>query len=233
MGIKRWRAWAGSEAVPLLLRAMAATLALVAVIGCTESTKIKKSNNTANDELFKQYFGKTPQELKNRKVYRELSPKIIRSIPDEDLPQAIHDFIGLKIHQDWENDHKLVPNLGPGFTAVYFLSLLDAEVNNGGFYQLFYNCGRDSVVHAKEGADLMGLRALSSVVAEALRIEESERAKMEAVKAKGDLEEFFRSYEEISFEAADEAFMALDLDLHKEQVRFIRTHSQMFEGRAE
>jgi hypothetical protein len=209
-----------------------AAVALVALIGCTKETKVNDAkNNASDDEMFERYLGKKLSEFKNRKIYKELNREIIKFIPDDDLTQAIHDFIGLKINQDWEQDTELVPRLGPGFSAVYFLSLLDAEVNNGGFYQFFYNCGRDSVVRAKEGADLLGLGGLSSVISEALRIEESEREKIGRVKAEGSLEAFFESYKDISFETADEAFMALNLDLYQERVRFIRKCSELFEGR--
>ena len=53
---------------------------------------------------------------------------------------------------------------------------------------------------------------------------------MRAVKAQGSLEAFFESYDDISFDSADEAFTALDLDLYKERIAFIRKHSEMFEG---
>lgn len=202
------------------------------MVGCTKETKVNDAKkNASDDELFERYFGKKLSEFKNRKIYKELNREIIQSIPDDDLTQAIHDFIGMKIKEDWDNDTELVPRLGPGFSAVYFLSLLDAEVNNGGFWQFFYNCGRDSVVRAKDGADLLGLTGLSSVISEALRIEESEREKMGGVKAEGSLEAFFESYKDISFETADEAFTALDLDLYQERVRFIRKRSELFEGR--
>lgn len=215
----------------VVLRSLIASLALVAVLGCKNATIMNEGKNAPDEELFKRYFGKTADEFNNRRIYEELSPEIIKSIPDDDLTQAIHDFIGLKIKEDWEKDVELVPRLGPGFSAVYFLSLLDTEVNNGGFYQFFFNCGRDTVVQAREGADLLGLTALSSVISDALRIEELEREKMQRVIDQGSLEAFFESYENISFEPADDAFIALALDLHKERVGFIRKHGELFEGR--
>jgi hypothetical protein len=61
------------------------------------------------------------EEFKNRTIYTELNSEIIKGIPDANLPQAIIDFIGCKIDQDWENDLHKVPSLSPGFSAVYFL----------------------------------------------------------------------------------------------------------------
>ncbi len=180
------------------------------------------------ERLAENWFG----EFKNRRIYTTLSSEIIKTIPDDKLQQAILDFIGRKIDNDWENDVKKVPALGPGFSAVYFLSGLETEVNNGGFNQLFYNCGRDAVLRAKDGADLLGLSALAEVVSRALQIEDTERDKMTKVKQAGTLEAFFESYDHISFEAADDEFTRLDLDLQKAIVLFIRSHGDLFEGRA-
>ena len=54
-----------------------------------------------------------------------------------------------------------VPTLGPYFVAVYFLVGFNIEWNNGGFNQFFYNRGREAVVQAKEGAELLGLEAVA------------------------------------------------------------------------
>jgi hypothetical protein len=208
-----------------------AALAGAGVVGCS-STRMNETDPNSTGDSFERYFGKAFGKFKNRKIYTELNREIIRSIPDEDLEQAIRDFIAIRIGHDWAQDVEKVPALGPGFAAVYFLGIMGAEVSNGGFNQLFYNSGRAAVLQAKHGADLLGLSRLSSVISTALNIEETERAKMARVKEAGTLEAFFDSYDEISFEAADDAFFSLKLDLQKEIVSFIRNHSELFEGRA-
>lgn len=212
------------------------TLAIVAILaawstGCS-STKMKMEDDGPEsvDKLFERYFGNL-KEHKNRKIYKELTVEIINTIPDAHLEQAIRDFTALKIGHDWANDVERVPALGPGFSAVYFLSIMEAEVSNGGFYQFFYNEGRKAVLHARDGAELLGLSALSAVISKALQIEEIERDKMAKVKAEGTIEAFFESYDDISFEPADDAFQRLELDLQKAIVSFIRRRSELFEGR--
>ena len=194
---------------------------------------MEKTNPSSDGDFagFEREAEKWLGEFKNRRFYSELSCEIIKSIPQDKLQQAILDFIGLKIGQDWENDVKKVPPLGPGFSAIYFLSGLDIEVNNGGFNQFFYNRGRTAVLRAKDGADLLGLSALAGVVSRALQIEEKERDKMAKVKKAGTIEAFFESYEQISFETVDDEFMNLDFDLEKAVVSFIRDHCDLFEGR--
>lgn len=142
----------------------------------------------------------------NRKIYTELNEDVIRTIPDEHLVQAVVDFIGVRIGRDWENDMEKVSLLGAGFSAVYFLSILETEVNNGGFNQLFHNSGRDAVVHARQGADLFGLKEVESIIEKALVVEHTHRDKMSAVKEAGTLEAFMDSYEEVHFEDLDDRF---------------------------
>ena len=45
------------------------------------------------------------------------------------------------------------------------------------------------------------------------------------------MEAFFESYEDISFDEADEAFRELDIDLGKEMVAFIRGRPELFVGK--
>jgi hypothetical protein len=169
-------------------------------------------------------------EFKNRRIYRQLTPEIIATIPDDNLQQAIIDFIWLKIGEDWKHDVEKVPLLGPGFSAIYFLSALETEVNNGGFYQFFYNRGTGAVVQAKDGANLLGLSALSGLITKALQIEERERHKMQGVKQVGTVKAFFDSYKDISFEAVDDDYFKLKVDFEAPIVAFIRTHPELFEG---
>ncbi|MCI0748801.1 MAG: DMP19 family protein [Verrucomicrobia subdivision 3 bacterium] len=107
------------------------------------------------------------EEFMNRRIYTGLTEEVIRGMPDEHVVQAVLDSIGVRIGRDWEHDVEKVPPLGAGFSAIYFLSILETEVSNGGFNQMFYNNGREAVVHAKEGADLLGLKALASLIGRA------------------------------------------------------------------
>jgi hypothetical protein len=170
-------------------------------------------------------------EFKNRKQYTELTPEILQTIPDDKLCQAIVDYVAAAIKKDWENDTTKVPQLGGGFSAVYFVNQLDAEVNNGGFNQFFFNAGRRAVELSKEGAEFMGMKELAGIVGKALAIAEREQAKMAKVKAKGTIEAFMESYEDISFDEADDAFFKLNQDLNKQMVSFIRSKPELFGGK--
>jgi len=206
-----------------------AVLGLACLVGCS-SNNMKRDKTPEEDDAI-QKFRAYMEELKNRTIYRELNPQILASIPDDKLEQAIRDFIALKIENDWEHDVEKVPALGPGFSAVYFVSMVEAEVNNGGFNQLFWNSGREAVIHAKAGADLMKLSGLSDILVEALKTEEKERRKMAKFKQKGTVEALMDSYNDVSFEPADDKFLALSPKLEKVIVSFIRKNPHLFEGK--
>ena len=55
----------------------------------------------------------------------------------------------------------------PGQRAVFAVSWLDAEVNNGGFHQFFFNPTGALASEALGGARLMGLREHAAVIEEA------------------------------------------------------------------
>jgi hypothetical protein len=174
---------------------------------------------------------KSLAEFKNRKQYTALTSEILTRIPDDKLCQAVLDYIAAAINKDWENDTTKVPKLGAGFSAVYFVSQLDGEVNNGGFNQFFFNDGRRAVELSKEGAELMGMTELAEIVGKALTIADREKAKMAKVTAKGTIEAFMESYEDIIFDEADDAFSKLNLNLDKQMVAFIRSKPELFVGK--
>jgi len=189
-----------------------------------------KSDSDEYADLEKDFEAFTTAFL-NRKIYTELNEKIIRGIPDEHLTQAIVDFVGVRIEQDWEHDVARVPPLGLGFSAVYFLTLLETEVNNGGFNQMFYNNGRESVIHAREGAELVGLAGLASVIARALEVEKSVRGKLASANESGTIEAFMASYEDADFESVDDDYSDLADKIEGALIRFIRDNSEMFSGK--
>jgi hypothetical protein len=171
------------------------------------------------------------EEANSRKKYSELTPDIIATIPDDKLKHAIVDFVEAAIDEDRENETSEVPKLGAGFSAVYFVAQLDVEVNNGGFDLFFGNAGKRAVELSKEGAEFIGLVELAGIVGKALAIEESGCETSQEVKRQGAVEALFEAGEDICFDEADKAFSALDVDLEKEIVKFIRQRPDLFVGK--
>ncbi|MCW5557644.1 MAG: DUF4375 domain-containing protein [Verrucomicrobiae bacterium] len=203
-----------------------------ATIGCSHCDRGGMSRRS-EDTSFESHMEAFTKEFMNRRIYTELNEEVIQGIPDKWLIQAVEDFIGIRIGHDWEHDTEKVPPLGAGFSAIHFVSILDAEVNNGGFNQLFYNNGREAVVYARKGAELLGLEDLASLIEKALTVEQAQRDKMAAVKKAGTLEAFMKSYEDEAFDEFDDQFVGQAPELEKAMIAFIRSHSPMFSGRAD
>ena len=77
------------------------------------------------------------------------------------------------------------------------------------------------------------MKEVAEIVRKALAIADREQAKMARVKAKGTVEAFMESYENISFDEADDAFFDLKHDLNDETVKFIRARPELFVGKVE
>lgn len=184
----------------------------------------------SNDEWMAE-FEDFHKQFIDRKIHRELNVEVIANIPDEWLIQAIVDFVGLSIDGDWEQAKQKMPSLGEGFSAVYFLSLLQTEVNNGGFNQMFYNQGHEAVVGAKRGANLIGAERLSSLLDSALELEVVHRTKMARVKEKRSLDAFMASYDDMDFTALDDEFFKEEKKITSAILSFIRKNGHLFTGK--
>lgn len=182
------------------------------------------------DELFARYLGKTPDEHRKRRIHKELTPAILDGIPDADLAQTIRDFTLEAIGGEWIDESERIPALGPGFAAAFFTDIAEGEIANGGFNQLFYNCGRKSVVLAKTGAELLGLDGFAGLLGRALEIEERERPRLEKIREAGSLEVFFESYQDDPFGELDDAFRQLDPETGVALVRLVRSRPELFCG---
>lgn len=132
-------------------------------------------------------------DFENRTRYPVLTRGILDSLDDQDLFNAIHDYVSLKVEKDYGNEFAIVSSLPRGFQAVYSIWCLKAEVDNGGFYQFFYNKRVDWAFMALEGYKLFGEDKLAGLTARAIELylqEEPEQRKFQTDNPLGMLEKF-------------------------------------------
>ncbi len=85
-------------------------------------------------------FSKMMESFNNRKRYNGFTLSDLEKIPNDNIEQAIIDYIhDYVIQDDYENEYEKVKALSNGMQYVYTTWWLEAEVNNGGFNQYFYN----------------------------------------------------------------------------------------------
>src|SRR5439155_4328400 len=80
-----------------------------------------------------------------------LTLEILKAVPDEKLEGAVLDHIRSKLGDDYEHEYEIVTSLSKGFQMVHATSGVDAEVNNGGFNQYFWNSSGRFRMEALEG----------------------------------------------------------------------------------
>lgn len=171
------------------------------------------------------YLRKTP-ELPQSK-YPVLSSEILRTIPDQDLEYAIIDHVSYLISDDYQNEYKIVMALPQEIRAIYTTWEVDAEVNNGGFNQYFWNSSGQFRHEAIAGYELIGAGQHAALLREAVAIYEKEEARLKKYKDKGTLEAFSESYKENPLNPLDDRFFKMD-DAGVMRVKFIREHLEAF-----
>lgn len=104
------------------------------------------------------------KEHKNRTVYTSLTASIIDSLPDEKLSQVVADHVRSKMDKQLSNEYEVLKQEPEAGKAIYIISQVEAEVNNGGFAQFFSSSaaklqdeteGSFKAIHANLFAGLM------------------------------------------------------------------------------
>ena len=88
-------------------------------------------------------------------------------------------------------------------------SELEAEVNNGGFNQYFFNTGGETLRDAIRGFETFRTAAHAKLARQALATDKRDRERIEKARDEGTLDAFSESYEDEPYEALDARFVEL------------------------
>ena len=172
--------------------------------------------------------GKPQQESKRQSPkYPVLTSEILQTIPDKELEFAIVEHIDSKI-ANFENTLLVVTNFSKGMQMVYSTWCVDGEVYNGGFNQYFWNSSGKLKLIALEGFKLLGASERFKLMAEAIRLQEPQEAKMSGLRTNGTLKDFSESYKDNPLNALDTQYYALKEDASAMRIRYIREHVEEF-----
>ncbi len=203
---------------------------LLNFLGCSEQVNINKNSTdkSVNDTL-KDDLSKMLHKYKNRPIYKKLTTEIIDSTPDDELIQTIFDNIMEKFSWDYSKEFETVLSLSKPRQAIYMIWKLEAEVNNGGFNQYYFNPSKQYADLTPNALLLVGANKWADLVKKANHIFELEEKKIKNHQD-GTLEGFSKSYEDNPLNDLDTEFYDLYKieDLHKLQVDFIRKNKQDF-----
>jgi len=158
-----------------------------------------------------------------------LTEQLLSQTPDDRLEALVMDHLNARTEADsYERSHEIVSAMSKGFQMMYATWLLEAEVNNGGFHQFFWNHSGLFAKEALEGLKLVGADEHAKLVGKSIAVYESEKPKMDNARRHDTLEAFGESARESKFDELDSAFYALKEDLSALRIRYIRAHPRDF-----
>jgi hypothetical protein len=162
----------------------------------------------------------------------KLTADIIGKTKDEELEQVVVDDIQVNVLNDGSEDRERVASLTPGQRAVYVTWMVEAEVNNGGFNQFYYNSSGQLADFGEESFKAIGAPKLADLVHEANTIYAEIKDDLEKYND-GTVEGFSKSYENNPLNRLDSKFYKLyeEEPVGSLRVKFIRDNVNQFVGK--
>lgn len=150
-----------------------------------------------------------------------LSPDAIAGIGDDEVESSLVHYVV---------DHLLSNGEGPdalarwpeGLQAWYITFVVDAEVLNGGFNQLFFNSSGALTPAAPWAFERIGSYAAADLVRRALELLARHAPALEAAADAGTPEAFIATYRDQPFAELDQRYSELEKELRSARLRFIR-----------
>ena len=197
---------------------------ILSFFGCKEKNE-KNKEKTEMDLLIE----KSVDEFNNRKIYKKLSPEILTNIPDDKLEQAIMD----KIDTNFENGEHYtldkISKLTKGQQAVFSTWWLEAEVNNGGFNQFYFNSSGQYAEMAEIGFKTIGAEKFLELTLRANNIFTENKERLEEFDD-GTMESFSESYKDNPLNDLDTEFYKLydSENISDLRIKYIRENNKEF-----
>jgi len=195
---------------------------LLKLLGC--SGQEKKVTDEKLDEMQKSF-----EDFEKRPIYKVLTVDIIKNIKDENLEQAIIDNILTKFNKDFSNEEEVVRNLSEGKKVIYVTWILEAEVNNGGFNQFYFNSSGQLADLAQDAFKTIGAIQFADLVGQADSIYHAIKKDLKKYND-GTIESFSKSYDQNPLNDLDDRFYKLykDEPLNQIKVKYIRDNVNEF-----
>ena len=202
----------------------------------TEWDEMSDQEHTRYRELLAK-FGHSPEMIesdikqKTRKKHKFLTVEILEALPDEELISAILDYADHQLNGRWDKEYEFITSLSPGFQAAYTTFRLQAEVNNGGFSQYFWNSSSQFGLEALEGFRLLGAKEHAEIVEQAIAVAMEQVPAYEKLKEREHPIKAYQEWDKVSnFDDLDSRFYGIEEDIDKLRDKYIREHPEEFIG---
>lgn len=188
------------------------------------SGQAKKTTDPTTDEI-----RKSIEDFNNRPIYKTLTSEILSQVKDEELEQVIMDNIFAKMDERMTNERKIVESLTPGQRAIYVTTMVEGEVDNGGFNQFYYNSTGELADMMEEAFKTIGANPFADLTRQANVVFSVIKTELEKYKD-GTTESFSKSYDDNPLNSLDDKFYALEKEqsLSKIRIKYIRNNIKEF-----
>jgi hypothetical protein len=196
------------------------------LFGCSGQTK--KDDGKLSKETEEQ-LANTVEAFKNRPFHKELTEQIIDTTSDDNLLQVVFDNLSEKQPTDYEKEYETVMSWNKSRQAIYMIWALEAEVNNGGYNQFYFNSSGQFYKHLPDVLKLVGANKFADLTQRANETFEKENPKI-TQHQDGTLEGFSKSYDDNPLNKFDDEFYDLYKieNLQQIQVDYIRKNKKEF-----
>jgi hypothetical protein len=169
-------------------------------------------------------FGCSGQEQKSM-----LTPGMLSGVKDDRLEQVVFDDISAMIETDRRGERDILKSLTPGQRAIYVTSIIEGEVNNGGFNQFYFNSSGQLADMGEESFKTIGATKFAELMRQANATFSEIKDDLEKFND-GTIESFSKSYENNPLNDLDDKFYELDSiePLRQIKVEFIRKNVKEF-----
>jgi len=196
------------------------------LFGCSGQTK--KDDGKLSKEMEEQ-LANSVEVFKNRPIHKDLTEQIIDTTSDDNLLQVVFDNLSEKQPADYEKEYGTVMSWNKSRQAIYMIWALEAEVNNGGYNQFYFNSSGQFYKHLPDVLKLVGANKFADLTQRANETFEKENPKI-IQHQDGTLEGFSKSYDDNPLNKFDDEFYDLykTENLQQIQLDYIRKNKKDF-----
>ena len=168
-------------------------------------------------------------DFMNRPIYKKLTVEILGSKEDNDIEQIVMDNIFELIGDNYEKEFQNFRKLTKGQQAMFSVWWVEAEVNNGGFNQFYFNSSGQYAKMAVEGFELFGATKFADLMRRANNIYIENKDNLERFND-GTIESFSESYQDNPLNVLDDEFYELHNteSLNELRIKYIRENIAEF-----
>lgn len=198
---------------------------ILGFFGCSSNSN--KSDKVTED--FNDQITQSIENFNNRPIHRVLTKKLIETTLDDNLLQVVFDNLSEKIPEDYNKEYEVVTGWNNSRQAIYLIWILEAEVNNGGYNQFYFNSSGRYYKKLPKALRLVGANKFGELTERSNNLFEAASDNIKKHQD-GTLEGFSESYDDNPLNDLDDEFYELYKleELHQIQIEYIRNNIEQF-----